>query len=174
MTTRLWKLAPVALFLLAFPALQRVEAQSTCKDGTSSAASGRGACSGHGGVDAKATARSKKADRAARGGPIVYAPKAGASVTCGDGTTSAGGRGACSHHGGIASATATAPAPAPVAPASPSRTPPPMSAPRSTQAAPRMGQTPAGATAQCRDGTFSYSKNRRGTCSHHGGVATWM
>lgn len=32
---------------------------------------------------------------------------------------------------------------------------------------------PAGATALCRDGTYSFSQNRRGTCSHHGGVAIW-
>lgn len=31
-----------------------------------------------------------------------------------------------------------------------------------------------GATAICRDGTYSYSANRRGTCSHHGGVAQWL
>ena len=34
--------------------------------------------------------------------------------------------------------------------------------------------TPAGATALCRDGTYSFSQNRRGTCSHHGGVARWL
>jgi uncharacterized protein YgiM (DUF1202 family) len=33
---------------------------------------------------------------------------------------------------------------------------------------------PAGATAICRDGTYSFSRNRRGTCSHHGGVARWL
>ena len=33
---------------------------------------------------------------------------------------------------------------------------------------------PAGASAKCRDGTYSFSQNRRGTCSHHGGVATWL
>src|ERR1700726_403007 len=33
---------------------------------------------------------------------------------------------------------------------------------------------PQGATAQCRDGTYSFSKSRRGTCSHHGGVAKWL
>lgn len=32
---------------------------------------------------------------------------------------------------------------------------------------------PSGATAMCRDGTLSYSRSRRGTCSHHGGVAVW-
>lgn len=33
---------------------------------------------------------------------------------------------------------------------------------------------PAGASARCRDGTYSFSQNRRGTCSHHGGVAEWL
>src|SRR5713226_8844068 len=33
---------------------------------------------------------------------------------------------------------------------------------------------PHGATAQCRDGTYSFSRSRRGTCSHHGGVAKWL
>ena len=32
---------------------------------------------------------------------------------------------------------------------------------------------PAGASAQCGDGTYSFSQHRSGTCSHHGGVATW-
>lgn len=33
---------------------------------------------------------------------------------------------------------------------------------------------PPGATALCRDGTYSFSRSRRGTCSHHGGVAKWL
>jgi hypothetical protein len=33
---------------------------------------------------------------------------------------------------------------------------------------------PAGATAQCRDGTHSFSMHHGGTCSHHGGVAQWL
>lgn len=33
---------------------------------------------------------------------------------------------------------------------------------------------PAGACAECNDGTYSYSQNRRGTCSHHGGVKRWL
>lgn len=33
---------------------------------------------------------------------------------------------------------------------------------------------PRGATARCVDGTYSFSRNRRGTCSHHGGVAQWL
>lgn len=33
---------------------------------------------------------------------------------------------------------------------------------------------PQGATAQCADGSYSFSQSRRGTCSHHGGVAKWL
>jgi hypothetical protein len=33
---------------------------------------------------------------------------------------------------------------------------------------------PSGATAQCVDGTYSFSQSRSGTCSHHGGVASWL
>jgi len=36
------------------------------------------------------------------------------------------------------------------------------------------GSSPVGATARCRDGTYSYSQSRSGTCSHHGGVAEWL
>jgi hypothetical protein len=33
---------------------------------------------------------------------------------------------------------------------------------------------PPGATARCNDGTYSFSQHRSGTCSHHGGVASWL
>lgn len=33
---------------------------------------------------------------------------------------------------------------------------------------------PSGAVALCRDGTYSFSRSKRGTCSRHGGVATWL
>ncbi len=33
---------------------------------------------------------------------------------------------------------------------------------------------PSGVSAVCRDGSYSYSQHRRGTCSHHGGVAFWV
>src|SRR5215216_5662159 len=36
------------------------------------------------------------------------------------------------------------------------------------------GQPPAGSTARCRDGSYSFSQSRRGTCSWHGGVAEWL
>jgi hypothetical protein len=40
--------------------------------------------------------------------------------------------------------------------------------------APSKGEQPAGATAKCEDGTYSFSESRSGTCSHHGGVAEWL
>ena len=39
---------------------------------------------------------------------------------------------------------------------------------------PNYNTNSSGATAVCRDGTLSYSRNRRGTCSRHGGVARWL
>jgi hypothetical protein len=33
---------------------------------------------------------------------------------------------------------------------------------------------PPGATARCRDGGYSFSQHRSGTCSGHGGVAEWL
>jgi Protein of unknown function (DUF3761) len=38
----------------------------------------------------------------------------------------------------------------------------------------RPSNNPVGATARCRDGTYSYSQHPQGTCSYHGGVARWI
>jgi hypothetical protein len=38
----------------------------------------------------------------------------------------------------------------------------------------KASAAPEGATALCRDGSYSFSRSRRGTCSHHGGVASWL
>jgi hypothetical protein len=63
-----------------------------------------------------------------------------------------------------ASPTSPPPATAPPAIAPPPTAPPPVAAP----------SPPAGATAQCADGTYSFSHTHSGTCSHHGGVAQWL
>lgn len=87
MSTRVWKLAALALSLAIMPTVARAQAmQSVCKDATKSATAGKGTCSGHGGVDAAAT----KTFLAS-----------GKTFMCTDGSMSAGGRGACSGHGGI-------------------------------------------------------------------------
>lgn len=38
----------------------------------------------------------------------------------------------------------------------------------------KSGEIPAGASAQCRDGSYSFSRHRSGTCSRHGGVNRWL
>jgi hypothetical protein len=38
----------------------------------------------------------------------------------------------------------------------------------------KAAKAPKGATAKCRDGSYSFSEHASGTCSHHGGVAVWI
>jgi hypothetical protein len=38
----------------------------------------------------------------------------------------------------------------------------------------KAARAPKGATAKCRDRTYSFSEHASGTCSHHGGVAVWI
>jgi len=138
-------------------------ATAKCKDNTySTATSARGMCSGHGGVAAKLTAAAKpKAKPAAK---AVSAAPAGATTKCADGTYSSAKttRGACSKHGGIASALGAAAPPEPAA-----------ASPDNASTVSRPSGSPATATAKCRDGTYSESQQHSGSCSHHGGVAEW-
>jgi hypothetical protein len=196
----------VAISLALVPATAEAKSQSKktttveCKDGTTSKA-GRGACSHHGGVAAAAkdqagektaepAARSASApDREPLGPQGRAAPRSDratsenpssnetASVKCTDGTTSKAGRGACSHHGGVAGAAndqareETA-EPAARSTPSPERALEGRAAPSSDRATsmPNAGQP----TARCKDGTMSYAKQHSGACSHHGGVAEWL
>jgi len=48
----------------------------------------------------------------------------------------------------------------------------PAAAPKASSAAVE-DKNPAGAIAQCKDGTYSHAKQRTGACSRHGGVAKW-
>jgi hypothetical protein len=70
------------------------------------------------------------------------------SVTCADGTQSEAGRGACSHHGGVAK----------------------REAPR-TRDRPTASTESAKRTVRCKDGTLGTVG--RGACSHHGGIAEY-
>jgi hypothetical protein len=161
----------------------------TCKDGTAGTA-GRGACSHHGGVaKAGATATAPAATAPA---PAAAAPAAstGAAVTCKDGSSGTAGRGACSHHGGVATTSSAgavapaAPAPAAAAPAAPAPAatkPTTSSSKAATTTGTNAGKSgtsettdATGAIAQCKDGLYSHSKTHTGTCSRHGGVAKWL
>jgi hypothetical protein len=100
-------------------------------------------------------------------------------VTCKDGTPSAGGQGACSSHGGIAAkatpkadkklAKSDAKTDAKLAKAETKSTGKVMKA-----AAKSEDKEAKGATALCKDNTYSHAKNRQGMCSAHGGVAKVM
>jgi len=145
----------VALIVcLALPAYAKTV---TCQDGTTSKA-GRGACSHHGGV------------AAAQPAPEAAEKPAG-TVTCRDGSTSKPGRGACSHHGGVAEAAATPPA---AAPQSPRATAPTNAGAAKSGEEKEAANSPAGATARCKDGTYSHAAHHQGACSHHGGVAEFL
>jgi Protein of unknown function (DUF3761) len=126
MTTLIGALAaPLLIFAMALPCY----ADSTCKDGTTSTATGRGACSGHGGVQkagksatSAAPATTESASPAATPAPSAAAAQTapagksaatattgntdptGATAKCKDGTYSKSKHhtGSCSHHGGVA------------------------------------------------------------------------
>ena len=175
-------------------------AATTCKDGTTSTATGRGACSGHGGVQKAAAAAASPAAAAPAAAPASTAPaSSGAPATCKDGTTTtATGRGACSGHGGVQKPSKSKPAAGAAAPAVAASTAPAAAsaAPAAAPAAPAAGTAmtaaksstasksaptatagntdPTGATAKCKDGTYSKSQHHSGTCSSHGGVAEWL
>jgi len=118
-----------------------------------------------------------------------------ATTNCADGTTSsARGKGACSGHGGIAKkgAKASAKADAKVAKSSAKAdTKAAVKADTKTtkaadklaaksamadvkQSAKSASTDAAGATAKCKDGTYSHAASRQGACSRHGGVAEWL
>jgi hypothetical protein len=112
----------------------------------------------------------------------------GAAVTCKDGSKSAGGRGACSSHGGIAPMTkAAVKADAKMAKADKKAD---MKMDKMEKKADmKMDKADAkmdkaamkgddhdarGATAECKDHTYSHAATHQGACSRHGGVAKFL
>ena len=106
---------------------------------------------------------------------VISAPSLADTTTpptqpCSDGTTSTAiGNRACRGHGGLQTA-------------SPGTTGA-MASPAADTAAPPVKLTPSsatgdvppiGATAQCKDGTYSKSKRHSRACSKRGGVSNWL
>jgi hypothetical protein len=115
----------------------KAKTTSICKDGTTSAVAGRGACSGHGGIDSAATKATKASRKAAKA--EVKEERAVASKNS------------------QRAATATAAAQ--------------KAEKKAAKAEERAAHDSVGATAQCKDGTFSHAATTQGACSRHGGVA---
>jgi len=132
--------AAVALTLSVGPRSAHAQAKtSVCKDGTTSATTGRGACSGHGGVDAAKTQAAAKAAKP----PVKQAAKPMANPA--------------------------------VATAAPVKTTPAAKKEMAANTKAKNDDKDAkGATAECKDGTYSHAASHRGACSNHGGVAKFL
>jgi hypothetical protein len=137
-------------------------ATAKCKDGTySTATSKQGMCSSHGGVAQLVSARRSATTRTATGSATTTSSAKAAPTRR---TRSQAASASPSRAPVTASRTATARTTAPAKTAAAQELP--------TVAAP--AGAPAGATAMCKDGTYSTSKVHTGACSHHGGVREWL
>lgn len=178
--------AVLALSLAAVSSLAAQAAAATiCKDGTTSSVTGRGACSGHGGVDAKATTAAKKA--AAKTSKTATKATATADKTA-DKTAKASAAAAKadakaadkSADAAKTTAKATDKAADNAAKSAKAADKAADKAAAATKTKPASSSTkgdntdPTNATAQCKDGTYSHAKTHQGACSNHGGVAKFL
>jgi Protein of unknown function (DUF3761) len=145
------------------------------------------------GAAAKPAAPSAKATTAPKAAPKVAATTMTKATTTRNYDCSKAGnanKAQCKASAKVASTRTTTTKSAPAAPApgmfqklknamsgSPVAAPRPAAAPTPRRSAPAAAsvedRNPAGAIAQCKDGTYSHSKTRTGACSRHGGVGKW-
>jgi len=178
MRTRILFSAAACLLVLGTNAA-RLDAQATasiCKDGTPSTVSGRGACSGHGGVDAKATSAAKKAakseGKAAKA--EVNAEKKAAAKTEAKADKKAAAKTEKAETKREAKPAPSLPASIPATSPARTKSEAKSKAPSATKTATADNNDPSGATAQCKDGTYSHAASHQGACSRHGGVAKFL
>lgn len=150
-------------------------ASITCKDGTTSAATGRGACSGHGGVDksAKATKSSSKASTKvakADSKAAKAAANADSKAVKADTKTDVKADTKSATKSAKAAEKTTSKAVA----SDVKETGKSANATVATASKTGVNTDPTNATAKCKDGTYSHAATHRGACSRHGGVAEWL
>ena len=152
-------------------------AATICKDGTTSVASGRGACSGHGGVDAKATDVAKKGaakvDKAESKAASSTAKAEKTTEKAAKSTDKAAEKTAAQTSKADAAAAKTASKAESKVEKSESKAA--DKAAKTTKTASSLdNKDPTNATAQCKDGTYSHATHHQGACSNHGGVAKFL
>ena len=135
-----------ALCLVVPMGIARAQAKGvTCTDGTTSASVGKGACSGHGGVKAKAATKTTATQAGKTKSATKTETKASKSAP---------------------KMTAKPEAKVASKPAAPAAKPAAMAS--------AADKDPKNATASCKDGTYSHAATHTGACSGHGGVAKFL
>jgi len=151
-------LVATAIALAPLAVNAQATAAVTCKDGTTSAATGRGACSGHGGVDKSAKKSSTKAAKTA----AKSETKADKAEVKADTKAEAKAKRQAKQEAKVADKAASKPVTSDVRQSS------------KIANATAANTDPTNATAKCKDGTYSHAATHRGACSRHGGVAEWL
>jgi hypothetical protein len=160
MNTRIGKAVSLLVLCLVVPmGIARAQAKGvTCTDGTTSASVGKGACSGHGGVKAKAATKTTTTQAGKTKSATKSATKTRTSTKMEGGETKAAKP--------AAKTTAKPDAKVASKPAAP--------AAKTSVMASAADKDPKNATASCKDGTYSHAATHTGACSGHGGVAKFL
>jgi len=150
-----------AIALAPFALQAQAAATVTCKDGTTSTAKGRGACSGHGGVDKAAAKAAKSEAKSTTKTAKAEAKEAKADAKEAKADTKAEVKTTTKSAKSAEKATSKAVSSD-------------VKQTGKSAATTAANTDPTNATAKCKDGTYSHAATHRGACSRHGGVAEWL